>query len=81
MINFLLDRPAVLAMAALVLLLVLSVPVGIIRKRRREKAGNAALPPAAQHSRFMGTGFDLAILLFGILVLGAIVLSLIDAFK
>ena len=82
--DFLLANPPILVMAVLVLLLVLSIPIGILQQRRRKKAADAdpACPAAAeQRSAFMGTGFDLAILLFGILVVGAIALSLIDAFK
>lgn len=79
--DFLLENPVILAMAILVLLLVLSIPIGILQQRRSEKAGDAPPTELQQRSAFMGAGFDLAILLLGILVVGAIILSLIDAFK
>jgi len=94
--EFLLGNPVILSMTVLVLLLVLAFPVGIIQARRKNKAVAArpqessagtridtpAEPPASQQrSSFMGSGFDLAILLFGILLLTVIVLSLVDAFS
>ena len=95
--EFLLGDPVILALTILALLLVLSIPIGIIQQRRKKSAdasaphrGSPSGTPAArpiapsaaqQDSRFMGTRFDLLILVFGILVLAAIVMSVISAFR
>ncbi len=76
--DFFVENPPILAMTLLVLLLVLSVPVGIYQKRRRERRGEQ--PPVSLDSHFMGTGFDLTLLLFGLVLVIAIVGALVNAF-
>ena len=71
MLEFFIENPVIAAMTLLVVLLVLALPVGFLQ-RRYSKDGRTD-KVAVKESRFMGTGMDLALLLFAVLILVAVI--------
>jgi cytochrome c oxidase assembly factor CtaG len=71
MLDFFIENPVIAAMTLLVVLLVLALPVGFLQ-RRYSKDGRTG-KVVVKESRFMGTGMDLSLLLFAVLILVAVV--------
>ena len=74
LLDYFLENPPILAMNLLVLLLILAIPIRIWSNRKE------ASPPAPSSTKFMGTRFDLTLLIFGLLFLAAIAIDLINKF-
>jgi cytochrome c oxidase assembly factor CtaG len=79
MLDFFVENPVIAAMALLVVLLVLALPIGIIQRRYfKDRRAEKLL---VNESRFMGTGMDLALLFFAMLILAAVVGAAVRAFS
>ena len=74
-VHFLIEDPVVALFVLLVLLLtVVPMVAGLLSRRKTARSGKASAPPQElPTSRFLGTQMDLAILIFGLLLLLALI--------
>jgi cytochrome c oxidase assembly factor CtaG len=79
MLEFFIENPVIAAMTLLVVLLVLALPVGFLQ-RRYSKDGRTD-KVVVKESRFMGTGMDLSLLLFAVLILVAVIGAVMRAIR